>query len=128
MVQGHGHVGPQGLLDLHRQFRGDQVPAVVEGAPEPYPLLPGPLQEGLPEHLEPAAVGEDAPFPSHEGMDATCLFHDIHPGLEIQDEGIGYQGLDPYLLQFMGGYGLDRCLGGHRHEGRGLYFAVGGGE
>ena len=118
LVQRHGHVHAQGLLDTDADLGSEHAPLPVDLAEEADALL---LHLGLvaavAEGLEAARVGEDGPVPGHEGMQATegldALVARPHP----QVVGVREEHLSPRVLDLRGQQALHRTAGSHRHEG-----------
>ena len=111
---------------------GDVVVVVVaavgvsEGILERHALLRDFRQFQQRHHLEPPAVGEDVPIPSHEFVQSALnagVTDELRPGL--QSQMIGIRQYYPIVQRLAmrdvhGGQPLQRALGPHRHEhGRG---------
>ena len=151
LVEGHHDVGPQPVLDRHRDLRGEPVQVAVERAAEgdttvvdhglAVPigcddvglgelgdvhgkglLEPGPQAQ----HLEPSGVGESGAIPGHEPAHSPGLVHQIGARLQEEVVGIGQHGLGTQIGELIGGERLDAGLGAHDDERRGRDVAVRG--
>ena len=80
------------------------------------------------EDLKAAGVGEDGAVPVHEAVQAAQLGDGLHPGPEIEVVHVAEDDAGAHGLQLLGGEGLHRGIGAHRHEDRGLHHAAGGGD
>ena len=78
------------------------------------------------EDLKTAAVGEDGPVPVHEFMQAAEAADQLMAGPDVEMVGVAEDDLGAQLLEVFRGHALDRGLGAHRHEDRGLHRAVQG--
>jgi len=95
---------------------------VSEGILERHALLRDFRQFEQRHHLEPPAVGEDVPIPSHEFVQSALragVTDELRPGL--QSQMIGIRQYYPIVQRLAmrdvhGGQPLQRALGPHRHE------------
>ncbi len=117
VVQDHGHVAAQGLLDGHGPLRRDrQQPAVDVRAEDG--LLLGDLADGREaEELEAAAIGQDRAVPAHEAVQAAQVADHLLARPQGQVIGVGQHHLGPGLAELLDFQSLDARLGGHGHEG-----------
>src|SRR5690554_1776078 len=82
------------------------------------PLLFHLGQGGEAENLKTPAVGEDRPWPVHEGMESAGFLDDLAPRPQVKVVGVGQDNREADLLQVGGSQGLYRGLGTHRHKNR----------
>ena len=127
-VKGHGDVRIQRMLDLHGPFGGQMVLAAVQMGLEGDTAFIDGAQLGQTHHLKAAGIGQDRPRPVHEAMQPAQPFHPFRAGPQHQMIGVGQQNLRAGGRHRLGHHGLDRGGGAHRHEGRGVDLAMGGGH
>ena len=70
--------------------------------------------------LEAAGVGQDRAFPAREAVQAAVRLDHLQSRAQIQVEGVAEDDLGAERAQLVGRHRLDRAVGAHRHEGRGL--------
>ena len=124
MVQAHGHVGPEALLDGRRALGRQLQEPAVEVRPEGHALVGHPVSIGEAEHLEPARIGEDRAVPAHERVQSAQRRHDLLTGPEGQVVGVRQEHPRPGGAELVGRHALDRGLGADRHERRRLHRAA----
>jgi len=128
LVEDHGNVGPEGSLDLHALFRGEESRRAVEVILEVDTLLGDPAGFGEGPDLKASRVGKERTIPGTEAVESTEFTDGFLPGTQPEVVGIAENDLGIEKAQFIGMQGLDRTLGAHRHEDRGFDCAVRGGE
>ena len=116
LVQLHGDVGAQLLLDLHVALgRPAHLGPVVDGA-EREALVVQLERVGQAEHLEPARVGEHGAVVVHEAVHAAGLGHYVGTGAQRQVVRVGQHHLGVEIVQLAHGDALHRGARAHRHE------------
>ena len=126
MIQAHGHIGAQRLLDgygaLGCQF---QEPA-IDVRPEGHSVVSDPVPGRQAEDLEPTRIGQDRAVPSHERVQAAERGDGLLAGPEGQVIRVGQEHARAGGAELVGSQALDRRLCSDRHERRGLDRAVRG--
>ncbi len=128
LVEGHGDVGPEGLLDRDGALGSELAGPTVDGRVEGDPVLVELHSVAERGHLEAAAVGEPGTAPTGEAREASELLDDRLARALVQMEGVREHDLGAEGPEVLGGHAPHRTVGGHRHEGRGRHQAVGRGE
>jgi len=119
-VEGHGDVGIQPVLDLHRPFGAQMVARPVMVRLEGDAGFVELAQLGKAHHLEAAGIGQDRPRPVHEAVQAAQPLDPLGGGAQHQVIGVAQKDLRPGRRHRFGGHRLHRRLGADRHEGRGV--------
>ena len=125
LVKGHGHVSPQGHLDLRGVFRGHVDGAAIPGVAEHHAAVIDFVQVPQAEHLKAAGVGEHRTVPAHELVQSTGCRHDLFAGLQMQVIGVGEHHLSPGAGQLLDADPLDGGQGAHGHESGRLHRSMG---
>ena len=120
MVQAHGHVGPERLLDRRGPLGRQLEQPAVEVRPEGHALVGDPVPLGQAEDLEAARVGEDRPVPAHERVQAAERGHHLLTRPKRQVIGVGQEHPRAGRSELVGRQPLDRRLRADRHERRRL--------
>ena len=153
LVEGEDHVRAELVLHLQRDLRGEAVRAAVQVRGEGDPVVVHPGQPALAlghhrvvgqagdvhgqhlleadaqaHHLEAAAVGVGRARPVHEPAQSPAGLDDVGARLQIQVVRVGEHRLGAQLGDRLRQHRLDRRLGAHHHERRGLDGAVRGGD
>src|SRR5262245_43835487 len=81
-------VRTQGVLDVHRDFRTEEVSAAVEMGLKTNSVVADIAQIGEAEYLISTAVGEDGSIPCHEAMQPTKPSDHIMSGTKVQMVGV----------------------------------------
>ena len=97
-VEGHDHIGAQGVLDLDRFFRTEEQRFTADMGPEGDPFLRNLTQLAETEHLKPAAVGQYPAIPVHKAVQPPCLPDDLMTRTEIEMVRIAQN--DPAPISF----------------------------
>jgi len=119
------HVGAQGLLDLDRQLRGQEMlGSAVQRRAESDTLLIDLAERGQAEDLVAAGVGQDRSGPRHEAVEAAERLDETVTRTQDEVVGVGEDDLGPDLGEVGGSQALVRPRGSHRHEGRSIHQAV----
>ena len=116
LVEGHGHIRPEGHLDLGGMFRGHVDGASIAGVSEHHPTVIDLVQVPQAEHLKAAGVGEHRAVPAHEPVQATGRRHDLLPRLQVQVVSVREHHLGSRAPQLIRADALDGGQGSHRHE------------
>jgi hypothetical protein len=118
LVEDHGDVGAERLLDLHGALGRQEGLAPVHLVGEGHALLVHlRFLEG--EYLEPARVREDRDGDAHHPVEAAVLLDDALPWPLAQVVGIRQHDLTAGLEDVIGGERADRPLGADRQENGG---------
>src|SRR4249919_1049058 len=72
------------------------------------------------EHLEAARIGEDRAAPASESVQPSVRLDDVEARTQVQMEGVAEDDLGTQRAQLLRQHALDRAVGAHRHESRGL--------
>ena len=116
LVQLHGDVGAQLLLDAHVVLgRPAHLGAVVDGA-EREPVVVQLQRVGQAEHLEAARIGEHGAVVVHERMHAAGLGHHVRAGAQRQVVRVRQHHLGVQVAQLSHRHALDRRARAHGHE------------
>ena len=124
-IQGHQHVAAQELLEGHHLLGGEAAGGPVQVRAELRPLLRDPPQGGQGKDLVAPGIRKDVALPTHEGVQAAGAADHLGSGPQVQVIGVGQDDLHAQLFQPLRVDGLDRGVGAHGHEYRGLHPAVG---
>jgi hypothetical protein len=116
LVQHHPHVGPERLLNRHRELGGEGVQRSVDVGAERHRLVGHFPQGAQGEDLEPAAVGEDQPVPPHEPVEPPLAADPLVAGAQVQVVGVAEDAAVPHLPQLVRPDPLDRRRRPHGHE------------
>ncbi len=120
LVEGHGDVAAQRLLDLDRALGREALARPVQVAGEGHAVVVDSAQVGQAEHLETARIGQDRAVPAHEPMEPAQRRDAFVAGAQRQVVGVGQQDLGARRAQVGRGQALDARLGPDRHELRGI--------
>ena len=124
MIQAHGHVGPEGLLDGHGALRRQLQQAAVDVRAERDSRVGHAVARRQAEDLEPARVGQDRAVPAHESVQ-PARSRPRRPRRAAAPGGRCWRGSSATRWrELVGGDPLDRRLGADRHEGRRLHRAM----
>ena len=83
LVKGHGHIGPQGHLDLHGALGSQLDASPIPGGSEDDAVVVDGVDVAQAEHLESARVGQQGAVPAHETMQPARISHDLLAGLQV---------------------------------------------
>ncbi|MND51056.1 hypothetical protein D3C80_420350 [compost metagenome] len=119
-VENHHNVGAQVTLDLHRLFRPHEHLGAVDRRSEGHALLLDLAHRAQAEHLETAGVGQNRAFPLHEIVQVAVLLDHFRARAQPQVEGVAQNDFSASRLDIPWQHALDRAVGAHRHESRGL--------
>ena len=125
LVQHHGDVRPQCLLDRHHLLRREAVGAAVEVAAKGdalrvhFPLV------GQAEDLVAARIGEQRAIPAHKGVQPAKTLDQLVARPQIEMIGVGQHQLRAAFMEVARLQGLDVGLGAHGGKGRHRDGAVG---
>ena len=121
-------VRAQGLLDLDRDLRRQEVGGAIDGGAELGAGLRDLPELGEAEDLKSARVGEDRAVPAHEAVQPAELLHDVVARPEKEMIGVGEDDLGAGLAEIVRPQRLHRRVRADRHEDRRVDDAVGGRE
>ena len=124
LVEHHGDVGVQHLLNAHRLLRREKQPIAVDRRGELHALLGDLAQRAEAEHLEAPRVGEDRSAPAHEAVQAAMALDHLEPRSQPEMERVAEHDLRAELAQLGGRHRLDRAVGADRHERGCVHAAV----
>ena len=124
LVEDHHHVRIEHLLDLHALLRTQEHPGAVGGRGEGHALLGDLAPVRQREHLEATGVGQDRAIPAGEAVQAAMGADHLQARAQVQVEGVAQDDLRAQGADLVGQHALDRAIGAHRHEGRGLHRAT----
>ena len=127
LIELHADVG----AELHGNFhvvlgRPEHVAAVVIVDDKAHALVGELDGVVVAEHLEAARVGKNGAVPVHKLVQSAQLGDGVLAGTHGQVIGVGKHNLGAELLDGLGRYTLDVCLGAHGHKDRRLDVAVRG--
>ena len=105
-------------LDLHRALGRQHVARAVDVRGKAHALLAHLADLRQRHDLEAARVGEDRPFPAHEGVQAAEPRHALRAGAQHQVVGVGEDDVGARLFHLVEVERLDRAGSADRHEGR----------
>ena len=128
MIQLHGDIGANALLNPHRRLGGEFDRAAIEVRAKKGPLLRHPHLLGQAENLKSTAVGERGTTPAHEASDSPCLGDHFLTGAQVEMVGVLQHHAGARLGHPANVDPLDRGRGGHRHEEGCGHRTVGRGE
>ena len=124
LVEDHHDVRTEVALHLHRLFRPHEHLGAIDGRGEVHALFLDLAHGAQAEHLEATGIGEDRPLPLHEVVQIAMFLDHLHPRAQPQVEGVAENDLRADPLDVTRQHALDRAIGTHRHEGRGLDHAT----
>src|SRR5439155_10579082 len=124
LVEGHGDVRAELLLDGDGAFRCEPMWRAIDVAGEDHPAFVDLSQVRQAEDLEAARVGENGSIPGHELVKPAQPRDPIGAGTKAKVVGVAQDDLGARGMQVGRGQALDRCLGAHGHELRRVDDAV----
>ncbi len=128
LVQHHGDVGAQRLLDLHHALRRETVSAAVDVAAEGDAVLVDVARVGQAEDLVAARVGEDGTVPAHKLVQSAEFADQLMAGAQIEMVGVGQDQVATGFGQVARFQRLDIGQRAHRRKDRRLDGTVGRAE
>ena len=115
-IERHDDVRAECHLDLHRDFRREELLRAVDVRAERHALLCDLAQIAEAEDLKPAAVRQDRAVPVHELVQAAGLADEIHARPQEEVVGVRQDDARAEIVQFVRRDALDGCLRADRHE------------
>ncbi|MCY1413775.1 hypothetical protein D3C76_1137720 [compost metagenome] len=113
---------------MHGLFRPHEHLGAVDRGSERHAFFLDLAHGTQAEHLETTGVSQDRAFPLHEIMQVAMGLDHFHARAQPQVEGIAKDDVGAGGLDVPGQHALDRAIGAHRHERRGLDHATGEGQ
>jgi hypothetical protein len=101
VIQAHGYISSQSLLNFNGQFRTEEVFTSVNMRSEEDSVFVQIAQPRKAENLIPTAVGENWSVPPHEFVQSPHPFNHLHSWSEAQMIGVAYDGADAKALKLI---------------------------